>query len=730
MAILYDSAARTFTLHTTESTYQMKADAQNVLLHTYFGSRADGTDFSYLIVPRDYGYCSEPAENTAGREYSLDYFPQEYPVYGDGDYRVSALQAGIAGQAPALALRYVSHRILPGKYDLPGLPTLFSIEEGDAETLEIVLKDLYEEIYVTLLYGVFEEKNIITRAAVIGNRGAKTVKLSRVMSMGLDFPEGGRELISFYGKHTLERQLERKELCHGITEISSTRGTSSHHHNPFVIVCDRDTTEDAGACCALSLVYSGSFKLQAEVDQFDSLRIVCGLNDNEFEWMLGSGEAFAAPEAVLSYTEKGLSGLSNGLQKAYRENLIRSPWKNRKRPILANNWEATYFKFTGGKLLELARQAADLGLELFVLDDGWFGKRDDDRSGLGDWYVNEEKLGRTLGELADRIHALGLKFGLWIEPEMVSEDSDLYRAHPDWAFVIPGRDPNRSRSQLLLDFSRQEVREYIKGRIDDLFASADIEYIKWDMNRSIGNVYSAADPGLSQGAVRHKYILGLYEVLEHMLAQHPDLLLEGCSGGGGRFDAGMLYYAPQIWCSDNTDAIERLRIHYGTSFGYPMSAAAAHVSTCPNHQNGRTTPFRTRGVCAMQGAFGYELDLDRMTQEEKDEARRQIRLYNENWELFQQGNYYRLASPYENPDFTAWSYVSPDQSRASLSVVYTDVHASAKPYRLKWKGLLEDAFYELDGKLYSGTALMRGGTVLPWPECDYDSYMTVIERKN
>ena len=437
---------------------------------------------------------------------------------------------------------------------------------------------------------------------------------------------------------------------------------------------------------------------------------------------------FATPEAVIAYSDNGFSDLTIDLHRAMMDNLIRSVWKDRKRPVLVNNWEATYFDFTGDKLLEIARQASEIGLDMMVLDDGWFGKRNDDYTSLGDWWVNEEKLGCTMKELVDQINDMGLKFGIWIEPEMVSEDSDLYREHPEWAMTIPGRDPIRGRSQLTLDLSRREVVEYMKQSIDKLLASAKIEYIKWDMNRSVDNVFSAADPRLSQGALRHKYVLGFYEVMDHIVTKYPNVLLEGCSGGGGRYDAAMLYYAPQIWCSDNTDAIERLRIHYGTSFGYPMSTVSAHVSVCPNHQNGRVTPFKTRGICAMQGAFGYELDLGKLTEQEMEEAREQIAMYNEHRELFQKGNYYRLTSPMENRDFTAWSYVLPDGSKAVLSVVYTDLHANPKPLWVKWKGLARDGIYVLDGREYTGTALMQGGMVLPKPQCNYDSYIVFIEN--
>ena len=658
----------------------------------------------------------------------MDYYPLEYPVQGNGDFRVKALKAGFEGEVPALDLRFVSYELEKGKYSLPGLPALFEAEAEEVETLKITLKDRLEEIYVTLFYGVFEKKNVITRAASIENRSGKNVTLKRALSLGLDFMEGDMDLIHFYGKHAGERQFERRNLPHGITEISSSRGTSSHHHNPFVILCDKDTTEDFGNAYGVSFIYSGGFKIQMEKDQVDGIRLVCGLDDEEFLWKLAPGETFVTPEAALSYSEKGLTALSGQFQKAYHANLIRSPWKDKKRPTLVNNWEATYFGFDAEKLLKIAGEAADLGLDMLVLDDGWFGKRNDDNSGLGDWFVNEKKLGCTMKELVDRVNALGLKFGIWLEPEMVSEDSDLYRTHPDWVLQIPGREPNRSRNQLVLDLSRKEVREYMKKFIDDTLSCANISYVKWDMNRSVDNVYSAADPTLSQGAIRHKYVLGLYEVMEDMLTRHPDLLLEGCSGGGGRFDAGMLYYAPQIWCSDNTDAIERLRIHYGTSFGYPMSSVSAHVSVCPNHQNGRVTPFKTRGICAMQGSFGYELDLSKLSEEDKAEARRQITVYNENWELFQSGSYYRLNSPMENHDYTAWSYVSKDQRKASLSVIYTDLHGNPKPVRVKLKGLKKDASYDVDGTVYTGAALMRGGLLIPKPSCNYDSYMVCIHE--
>ena len=484
MAVRFDEKKNLFTLQTLDSTYQMKVDDHGVLLHTYYGAPADETDFSYLIGPEDRGFSGQPGDEKKDRTYPMDYYPLEYPVQGNGDFRVKALKAGFEGEVPALDLRFISYELEKGKYSLPGLPALFEAEAGEVETLKITLKDRLEEIYVTLFYGVFEKKNVITRAASIENRSGKNVTLKRALSLGLDFMEGDMDLIHFYGKHAGERQFERRNLPHGITEISSSRGTSSHHHNPFVILCDKDTTEDFGNAYGVSFIYSGGFKIQMEKDQVDGIRLVCGLDDEEFLWKLAPGETFVTPEAALSYSEKGLTVLSDQFQKAYHANLIRSPWKDKKRPTLVNNWEATYFGFDAEKLLKIAGEAADLGLDMLVLDDGWFGKRDDDNSGLGDWFVNEKKLGCTMKELVDRVNALGLKFGIWLEPEMVSEDSELYRMHPDWVLQIPGREPNRSRNQLVLDLSRKEVREYMKKFINDTLSCANISYVKWDMNRA------------------------------------------------------------------------------------------------------------------------------------------------------------------------------------------------------------------------------------------------------
>lgn len=723
-----------FTLHTKNSTYQMKVDDKGVLLHTYYGKRTDETDYSYLISFADRGFSGNIAAARGDRTYSLDYLPQEFPVCGSGDYRVSCLNADLGAGVNDCLLFFDSYKTYRGKYSLEGLPAMFA-EDGDlAETLEILLKDYKDDLYVRLLYGVFEDHDMITRSVMIENKTGQDVKLSRVMSTCLDFSDKDLDMIHFYGKHAGERQAERLSLFHGITELRSTRGTSSHQHNPFVIVAKKDTNENMGECLGFSLVYSGGFHVQAETDQIDQVRLVMGMDDSDFLWTLYPGEKFTAPEVCMTYSGSGLGGLSRSIHDGFYRHLIRSPWKDKRRPVLVNNWEATYFSFDGKVLLDIAREAAKMDLDMLVLDDGWFGKRDDDYSGLGDWFVNEKKLGCSLKELSAQIHEMGLSFGLWFEPEMISEDSDLYRAHPEWAMVVPGREPIRGRSQLVLDMSREDVVEYLKERLFDIMDSTDIRYIKWDMNRSLALAYGELFPRERQGELRHRYVLGLYEVMEALLARYPDLLLEGCSGGGGRFDAGMLYYAPQIWCSDNTDAIERLKIHYGTSFGYPMSAVSAHVSVCPNEQNGRVTPLKTRGICAMQGAFGYELDLGKMTEAEKEEVKAQVKTFKKHYKLFQFGDYYRISSPFENGDFTAWEYADREGKEACLSVVFTDLHGNPAPHIVKFKGLCKEKRYEVsrDGESlgeFSGAALMNGGLLLPMPKENYDSCQFYVCEK-
>ncbi len=713
-----------FTLQTKNSTYQMKADERRVLLHTYYGAKTDETDHSYLIQMADHGFSGNIAGTEDERVYSLDYLPQEFPVLGSGDHRIHCLAADLGSGVCDCLLLFDSYKVYDGKYSIPGLPAMFAGES--AQTLEILLKDCREEFYVRLLYGVFEDVDIITRSVVIENRMEGPAVLKKVSSACVDLMENGLELVHFYGRHGCERQMEKSPLPHGIMEVRSTRGASSHQHNPFVILAGEYTTEESGICYGAALLYSGGFSIQAEVDQVDQTRLILGIDAQDFSWELGPQECFYSPEVCMCMSSGGYEGLSHRLHRGFQDHLIRSAWKDKRRPIVANNWEATHFDFDGKGILDIAREAAGLGVDMFVLDDGWFGKRDSDLSGLGDWYANEEKLGCTLSELSEEVHEMGLMFGLWFEPEMISEDSDLYREHPDWALAIPGRVPIRGRSQLVLDMSRGDVIDHLYRRISGILDTVRIEYIKWDMNRSLAAAYSRMLPAERQGEVRHRSVLGVYELLERILKDHPGLLLEGCCGGGGRYDAGMLHYCPQIWCSDNTDAIERLRIQYGTSFAYPISTISAHVSACPNEMNFRTTPFKTRGVCAMQGVFGYELDLRRMSQEEKEAAKTQIAYYKEHYRLFQFGTYHRLVSPYEDKSYTAWGSVAEDQKEAVVAVVYTDLHANPRAEHLKLRGLVGEWSYRLcrDGEelgTFTGAALMNGGILLSVPKENYDS---------
>ena len=724
MSIIFENDKKTFTLHTKTTTYQMQIDRFGFLLHLYYGKKVQGC-MDYMLTCYDRGFSGNPYDAGDDRTYSLDALPQEFPFSGSGDYRASAFaiknEEGIYG----CDLRYKEHRIQKGKYALKGLPAVYAGEE-EAETLEIVLEDSGMGLQVTLLYGVLPEIDVITRSAAVKNNGEK-IYLEKVQSACLDFVSGDYDLISFYGRHAMERNYQRASVNHAAQVIGSRRGTSSHQYNPLMILTDKEATENSGNCYAMSFVYSGGFKGEAEKDQFNQTRMILGLSEEQFSYPLENGEEFLAPEVILTYSASGLNQLSQNLHQCIRNHVCRGKYKNAVRPVLINSWEAAYFDFNGETIYNLAKQAAETGIELLVMDDGWFGKRDDDNSGLGDWQVNEEKLGGTLGGLIERINALGVKFGIWIEPEMVNEDSTLYREHPDWALKVPGRKPVRSRNQLVLDFSRKEVVDYIYEQICEVLDQGNIEYVKWDMNRSLSDLYSAS--GAEQGRVMYDYILGLYDFLERLTARYPDILIEGCSGGGGRFDAGMLYYTPQIWCSDNTDAIDRVKIQYGTSFGYPVSATGSHVSAVPNHQTGRITSMHTRAVTAMAGTFGYELDLSKLTEEEKEEIREQIREYHKYAKLIQNGCYYRLTNPFEQ-EVGAWEFVSEDQSEALVNAVMQEIHGNMTVNYVKLCGLSEDAWYkdEADGKIYSGGALMGAGLPLPVEMGEYLAYQIHLIR--
>lgn len=709
-----------FTLQTKSSTYQMKEEG-GFLFHNYYGPVIGDVDMSYLVCPMDRGFSGQPQE-IVDRRFSLDTRLLEYSAYGTGDYRDYCLHAVYEDGSHVTDLRFVSYEVKEGKYALEGLPAMYQGEEK-AETLEITLRDEYKNLEVVLYYGVFEDLDVITRACKIINQSEEQVRLLRAYSMGLDFDNKDMDMLHFYGRHAMERKMERSPLQHGFQGVESRRGYSSHQQNPFVILCKQDANEEYGWCYGASFVYSGNFSIQAEVSQTDLTRLTVGIQDTQFEFHLDSGESFTAPEVILSFSENGLGQLSRNYHKAIRHNLCRGKYKTERRPVLINNWEATYFDFTPEKLVAIAKDAKELGIEMLVMDDGWFGKRDSDYSGLGDWFVNEKKLKGGLKNLVEEVNKAGMKFGIWFEPEMISEDSDLYRAHPDWALTVPGRSFTRARHQLVLDFSREDVRTYIFDRMCEILESANIEYVKWDANRHLTDVWSAKLPADRQGEVFHRYILGLYDFLEKLTQRFPNLLIEGCSGGGGRFDAGMMYYHPQIWCSDDTDAIERLDIQYGTSFGYPISTVGSHVSVCPNHQTGRSVSMKTRGIVAMAGTFGYELDITRLSQEEKDMVKIQVEEFKKYYSLIQQGDYYRLTDDGRKSPYVAWEFAAEDGTEALLNVVTLRVRAYAMPYTVRIKGLKPEAVYEVKGtgEKYPGAALMNGGYLLPVIWDDYQS---------
>lgn len=709
-----------FSLETRNTLYQMKADETGLLRHIYYG-RKTRDDMSYLIRLTDRAFSGNPYEKKDDRSYSTDTLPQEYPTGGAGDYRTPALLTETGNGSRACELRFVHAIQLKGKRKPEGLPGIRGNKE--TEGLEVILHDKTNGISVHLIYYVFEEQDVITRSVLIVNEGDEAVTLEKAASLSIDFPCGGpHEAIHFHGRHCMERIPERLPIPNeGTLSIGSTRGISSHHSNPFVILCNKNTTENDGDCWGFMLMYSGNHLEDVGADQTGSIRLVSGIHPDTFRWRLKEGESFQTPEAIMSYSSTGLNGLSGNYHRIIRDEVIRPQWKEIERPVLLNSWEASYFDFDAESLLRLAREAKTLGMDMLVLDDGWFGKRNDDTSGLGDWVPNEKKLGCTLEDLSGKIHREGLKFGLWVEPEMISEDSDLYRAHPDWVLTEPDRKPVIGRSQLVLDLSRQETQDYLYNVLCSILDRVQIEYIKWDFNRSVASYFSHALPADRQGETAHRFVLGVYSLLERLLDRYPDLLIEGCAGGGGRFDAGMLYYTPQIWCSDDTDAIERLEIQRGTSYGYPLCTVGSHVSACPNHQTGRTVPLKTRGIVAQSGTFGYELNPALMSEEEKAEIRDQIRTFRRFHLILTKGDYYRLDEIGDMNDFTAWMIVSPDRSEALVNLVITHVRANgAFPY-IRLRGLDPERIYQCEetGEELNGAALMFGGYSYPLQSGDY-----------
>ncbi|MBQ7132230.1 MAG: alpha-galactosidase [Oscillospiraceae bacterium] len=708
MGITYNEQNRTFMLRAADSLYAIAIVDEGYLCHAYYGKNVADEDLTYLLRLDENPFV--PSKNNRDRACFLDATYLEYPSFGIGDYRECAFRIIDENGFSATDLRYDSHRIFSGKPKLEGLPATFA-DENQAQTLEITLKDKRTSLYVTLRYSTFENLPVIARSVSVENKGCVNIHLNSIMSACVDFDEDDYDMITLYGSWARERTASRVPLHHGKQLVDSARGESSHQYNPFFVLCSKNADEETGDAYGFSLVYSGNFKALCEVSQHNSTRAMLGINPLDFEWLLEPNARFDAPEAILVYSDCGLGKMSRTYHDLYREHLIRSKYKYSPRPILINNWEATYFNFDDKKLLDIAKQSAELGIEMLVMDDGWFGHRDSDNSSLGDWFVYESKIKCGLKNLVDEVNALGMKFGIWFEPEMVSPDSELFREHPDWAIQVPDMDMTLCREQYVLDFSRKDVRDCIYGRLKDILKSANIEYVKWDMNRQLTEVGSAMLKANCQRELWHRYVLGVYDMMERLVTDFPDLLLENCSGGGARFDPGMLYYSPQIWCSDDTDAIERLRIQYGTSLCYPPSAMGAHVSVCPNHTSGRWAPFKTRGIVAMAGTFGYELDITKLSDEDKQCVKEQIADYKKYNKLMICGDQYRLGNVNSDRSFDAWIFVSKDKSQAILSVVQIDSRISTHSRRIKISGLDENAFYKNneDGSVLSGKALKYCG---------------------
>ena len=712
MPIIYNEKTREFHLYNQEISYIIKILDNDQPGQLYYGKRlTHREDFSHLFeyAMRDMSPYAFEGNST----FSLENIKQEYPTFGCGDMRFPAYEIERENGSHVVEFVYKEHKIYNGKPKLEGLPATYVESDDEAQTLELVLEDTSINTRIVLLYTIYEAFPVIARSVRFECDSDEKITLLSAMSACVDLPDKDYEMIDLAGVWARERHVRRHKLDYGIQSIYSMRGCSSYQFNPFLALARENADEFQGQVYGFSLVYSGNFLAQTEVDNYDTARVLMGIHPNGFKWTLGKGESFQIPEMVMVYSEAGLNGMSQTFHKLYRTRLARGTWRDKVRPILINSWEAFYFDFDAPKLLGLADAATDLGMELFVLDDGWFGKRDDSTSSLGDWYPNEEKLKGTLKELAEKINAKGLKFGLWIEPEMTNKDSDLYRAHPDWLLAEQGKRICHSRTQYVLDFSKKEVREYIGDMLENLLAEVPVSYIKWDMNRTFSEVFSNGNDREYQGKVCHKYILGVYELYERLTSRFPHVLFESCASGGARFDPGMLYYAPQGWTSDDTDAIERLKIQYGTSMVYPVSCMGSHVSASPNHQTNRVTPIETRADVAYFGTFGYELDLLKLGEEDKAEIRRQIAFMKEKRDLIQKGTFYRLKSPFEGNE-TAWMIVSEDQKKALVGYyrVMQPVNVGFK--RLKLKGLKEDTCYKVSGYAYDcyGDELMQVGMIL------------------
>lgn len=719
MAIRFNELEKEFHLYNGKISYLIKVLPNNQLGHLYFGKYVkDKESFKYLLE----GGYRPLATYVFEKDYflSLQHTRQEYPSYGTTDFHYPAFDIIQSNGSHIMNFEYQSHVILKGKKKLEGLPATYVEEEHEADTLEITLYDSLTKTQLILSYTIYSDLGALTRHAQFKQLGEDSIALNRVMSTSIDFPDSNYEMVHFSGAWARERAIKVRRLEQGVQSIHSMRGTSSAEHNPFVILKRPHTDENIGEAIGFSLVYSGNFLAQVEVDSHEMTRVSMGIHPDTFYWELKQGETFQTPEVVMVYSDQGLNKMSQTYHELYRNRLARGNWRNKVRPIVCNNWEATEFDFDEEKILSIAKEAADVGVELFVLDDGWFGERNNDQAGLGDWFVNKEKLPSGIDGLAKKINGLGMKFGLWIEPEMVNKESLLYRNHPDWMLSTPGRRASQGRNQYVLDFSRKEVVEYIYEMIAKILETSEISYIKWDMNRYLTECYSVEKEPQNQGKVMHEYILGVYSLYEKLTTKFPEILFESCSSGGARFDAGMLYYAPQVWTSDNTDAGDRIKIQYSTSYAYPLSSMAAHVSQIPNQQTKRSICLETRGNVAFFGVFGYELDLGELDLKDKEMVKKQIEFVKHYRELMMNGDFYRLINPHTAQE-AAWMVVSKDKKKALVGYYKLSYQPNSGFIRLHLKGLDQDGKYQVNGKgVYHGDELMHIGLVIEEQELSHN----------
>ena len=738
--INYNSESKTFFLHTKDSTYAITISAKGYLAHTYYGKKITEEDITYLTRQFEYGFSN--SEIFREKHSLLDFLPQEYPTEGVGDFRESALSIYDKDNHNAIELVYKNHNIYDGTVSIPNMPCVFDTS-NQAKTLEIITEDKVLNVEVSLYYTVFADTNAIVRFSKIKNCGEKsqnnTIYIKKALSLSFDMDNNNYDMITLHGSWARERHIDRHPIHMGKQGVVSLRGETSHQEHPFIAILDHNADENSGSVYGINFIYSGNFVADVQRNQFDTLRTVIGINPENFSWKLAPKEEFYTPQAVITYSDEGLNKMSHAFHDLYREHLIRSPYKKTMRPILINNWEATYFNFDTDKLLAIAKEAHENGIEMLVMDDGWFGHRNFDDSSLGDWYVNEEKIKGGLNYLVSEVNKIGMKFGIWFEPEMISPDSDVYKAHPDWAIQIPGREPGMSRQQLVLDITRKEVRDYAYNCVASILHSANIEYVKWDMNRQLADIGSVNLPADQNGEYYHRYVLAVYEMQERLITEFPNLLLENCSGGGARFDPGMLYYSPQIWCSDDTDAIERLSIQEGTALMYPLSCMGAHVSVCPNHACGRVTPFKTRGYVALAGTFGYELDITKLSLDEKAMVKNQISLYKKYSDLVRNGDYWRIASYSSNGEYDSWITVSKDKKTALMTFVQVFNHPNYKTRMIKICGLDENATYKISypdedknqypDMILSGKTLMNAGLPIKRDWGDFQGKLIYLQQQ-